>query len=101
MKSHLYRRESRLSPSLRIHYLRPGCCQESWGHSITSSKSTSNHHTVKHGDEEDLRIEKRAKSVDESIPALPPVHLAMEESNVVAKGSGTALMANLVARNAI
>ncbi|KAL0778222.1 hypothetical protein CaCOL14_005875 [Colletotrichum acutatum] len=81
MKSHLY--------------------QQSWGHSITSSESTSNHHTVQHSDEEDLRIEKRAKGVNESIPALAPIHLAMEESNVVAERSGTTLVTDLIARNAI
>lgn len=48
-----------------------------------SSKGTSNHCAVEHGNEEDLRVEKCPQGVDKCIPSLSPLRLAVEESHVV------------------
>lgn len=46
------------------------------------SDSTYNHCAVKHGDKEDLRVEKCSQRVDKRIPAFSPLRLAVEQGDV-------------------
>lgn len=63
--------------------LRPRLDEKVCGDGVGSSKCSSHHSAVQHGDEEDLRIEEGPHCVEECHPALTPVLLAVEQCKIL------------------
>lgn len=66
---------------------RPGFGEQSWGDGVAGGKGSRNHGAVKHGNEEDLRVEKGLQSIDEGVPAFAVFLLSVEEGKIVLPGA--------------